>query len=148
MLRVSFDIGGVLSKYPAQFRQLLSALATSEEIELHVITDMSDRGKAVRFVHGNGFPMVPEHRIHCADYEEHGETNKAVLIRQLGIDIHVDDFPGYCAHTESINLFVWPNPNLPYYADEWSTFDEEHRFGRARPKNPNEVLAGPKPAGA
>lgn len=129
-LRVSFDIGGVLSKYPDQFRRLVRALAASPAVELYVITDMHDHDQSVRFVHGNGFDCIPEHRILNSDYPEHGEACKARMIEEYGIDIHVDDFPGYCAHTSCISLFVWPNPGEPYYADSWVTDGSEGDFGR------------------
>ena len=130
MLKISFDIGGVLSKYPDKFRMLARALALSPDIELYVITDMHDHGQSVRFVHGNGFDMIPADRIINSDYTEYGEFCKAQMIEELGIDIHIDDFPGYCAHVSCINLFVWPNPNEPYYSEEWKTDGSEGNFGR------------------
>lgn len=130
MLRVSVDIGGVLSKYPEQFRILARALHASPEVELFVITDMHDHEQSVRFVHGNGFDFIPEERILNADYTEYGEYCKAKVVEELEIDLHIDDFPGYCAHNACINLFVCPNPTLPYYADEWITDGTEGNFGR------------------
>lgn len=130
MLRVSLDIGGVLSKYPSQFRALARALAASPEVELFVITDMHDHEQSVRFVHDNGFDMIPAERIHNSDYTEYGENCKAQMIEELDIDIHIDDFPGYCAHTSCVSLLVFPNPHEPYYADEWKTEGNEGSFGR------------------
>lgn len=130
-LRVSFDIGGVLSKYPEKFRPLVSVLLKSEEVEVFVITDMHNHEQSVKFVQENGFD-IPSERILNSNYVEHGEDCKAKTIEENNIDIHIDDFPGYCAHTKCISLFVWPNPELPYYADDFKTDGTEGDFGRRR----------------
>lgn len=132
-LKISFDIGGVLSKYPEKFKPLVAALLTSKDIEVFVITDMHDHKQSVKFVQENGFD-IPAERILNSDYAKYGENCKAKTIEENNIDIHIDDFPGYCAHTKCINLFVWPNPELPYYADEFKTDGSEGDFGR-RKKN-------------
>jgi hypothetical protein len=129
-LRVSFDIGGVLSKYPDRFRRLVNALSACPDVELYVITDMHDHAQSVRFVHGNGFEAISADRILNSDYQEHGEECKRRIIEERGIDFHFDDFPGYCAHTSCVSLFVWPNPAEPYYADDWQTDGSEGGFGR------------------
>lgn len=128
-LRISFDIGGVLSKYPDQFRKLVGALLASSAIEVFVITDMPNHDQSVRFVQENGF-NIPEERILNSDYATNGENCKAETIEKYNIDIHIDDFPGYCAHDKCISLFVWPNPEKPYYNDSWITDGSEGNFGR------------------
>lgn len=133
-LRVSFDIGGVLSKYPDVFRPMVDALQKGGA-EVFVITDMHDHEQSVRFVRGNGFDIQPE-RILNSDYNEHGEGCKEEVIKQHGIDLHIDDFPGYVAHTSCVNLFVWPNPLRPYFDDSWVTDGTEGTFGRRRKKDP------------
>ena len=55
---------------------------------------------------------------------------KAQVIEENNIDIHIDDFPGYCAHTKAISLLVWPNPYEPYYHDDFKTDGSEGNFGR------------------
>lgn len=129
-LRVSFDIGGVLSKYPNEFRTMARALAASPDIEVFVITDMHIHDQSVGFVHSNGFEFIPAENILNSNYTDFGERCKEQTILDYGIDIHIDDFPGYCAHTNAINLFVWPNPNEPYYSDDWVTDGSEGNFGR------------------
>jgi hypothetical protein len=37
-----------------------------------------------------------------------------VLIKEYGIDVIVDDYPGYCADSGCVSLFVWPDPQMPY----------------------------------
>ena len=129
-LRISFDIGGVLSKYPTIFRPMVAALQKGGA-GVFVLTDMHDHAQSCRFVQGNGYD-IPAERILNADYKEHGEECKAVVIEKHLIDIHVDDFPGYCAHTKALSLFTWPNPELPYYHDDFKTDGSEGDFGRRR----------------
>ncbi len=128
--RVSFDIGGVLSKYPHVFRPMVRALVAGGA-EVYVITDMPDHGQSVKFVRENGYDVAPE-RVLNADYAEHGERCKEVVIESHKIDLHVDDFPGYCAHSKCVSLFVWPNPELPYYHDDFVTDGSEGAFGRRK----------------
>lgn len=117
----SFDIGRVLSKYPRVFVTLPTALTAGGHVEVYVITDMPDHDKAVKLLYDNGYTCVlPEHVLN-ADYTQHG------------IVLHVDDFPGYCANSGCVNLLVWPNPDKPYYADDFKS-DDDVKFCRVRPK--------------
>jgi hypothetical protein len=135
-VRVSFDIGGVLSKYPGIFLPLMRALAAGG-VECHVVTDMHDRPRSLAMLRANGIgpDLVPDDRLHNSSYDEHGELCKAVVLRQLGIDVHIDDFPGYCTGGAGVTLFVWPQPALSYYHDTWQTDGSEGNFGRRRPRN-------------
>lgn len=128
-LRVSFDIGGVLSKYP-EFKEMALALQRGGA-EVFVVTDMHPRETSLKMLRENGFDFIPEDHILNADYTAHGEDCKAALIKEHGIQIHIDDFAGYCAHTEGISLFVWPNPEKPYYHDDWKA-DAGGDFGRRK----------------
>jgi hypothetical protein len=132
MTRISFDIGGVLSKYPTIFLPMVKALIAGGA-EVHVITDMHDREKTLNTLAMNGFDCIPPERVHNANYAEHGELCKAVLLKRLGIDVHLDDFPGYLAEGCPVRLQVLPDPREPYYHDEWKTDGSEGNFGR-RPK--------------
>lgn len=127
-LRVSFDIGGVLSKYPEVFKPFVEALQKGGA-EVYVLTDMHDHEQSVRFVQGNGY-NIPEDRILNSDYHKYGEGCKEKMIEEYNIDLHIDDFPGYCAHTKCVSLFVWPNPEKPYYSDDFKTDGTEGDFGR------------------
>jgi hypothetical protein len=131
-VRISFDIGGVLSKHPNVFRPMVEALVRGGA-EVFVITDIPDHAKAVALVRGNGYD-VAENRILNACYTDHAERCKEQLIREHKIDLHIDDFPAYCAHTACVSLLVWPNPDLPYYADDFVTDGSEGTFGRTKPK--------------
>jgi hypothetical protein len=55
--------------------------------------------------------------ILIADFQKHGERCKAVLIKEYGIDVLIDDHPGYCAESGCISQFVWPDPHVPYEAE-------------------------------
>lgn len=127
-LKVSFDIGGVLSKYPNVFRQIVEALQLGG-IEVFVITDIHDHAQSVKLVQENGFNIPADHILN-SDYTAYGENCKAFTIAQHKIDLHVDDFPGYCAHTQCVSLFVWPNPKEPYFADDFKADASESNWGR------------------
>jgi len=137
-VRIAFDIGGVLSKYPGVFRPLIDLLCfrgidPRYGIETYILSDMKPHEKAVAFCHDNGFPVPPQ-RVVCCDYLEHGEGCKAVACERLGIDILVDDHIGYVATAGKplVRLLVMPDPSLPYYHDDWKTDGSEGTFGRRR----------------
>jgi hypothetical protein len=127
-LRISFDIGGVLSKYPKVFVPMVQALQAGGA-EVFVITDMHQHEQSVKFVQENGY-QIPDDHILNSDYAQYGERCKELTIKQHQIDLHIDDFPGYCAHIACVSLFVWPNPHEPYYHDDFKTDGSEGNFGR------------------
>lgn len=131
MLKISFDIGGVISKYPELFRKVITVMK-SGGAEVFVLTDMADREKTLSLLKTNGIILDDAHVL-TADYGAEGEACKDILIQEHQIDIHVDDFPAYCANTSCVNLFVWPNPDLPYFSDSFVTDGQEGKFGRQRP---------------
>ena len=135
MLRIAFDIGGVLSKYPQQFLKLITVLY-GRDAELFVITDMHDVQAVIKLLRDNGFvrTLIPDHNIFSANYVKYGEAAKAVLLKQLRIDIFIDDFPGYVQWDSQlgeapIRLLVQPDMFKPYLSPEW-VVDEEVDFGR------------------
>lgn len=133
-MRIAFDVGGVLSKYPHTWRPLLDLLTfrgvdPRYDIETWIISDMHPEQKIVDMLQANNIPFDAE-RVRSADYQTHGEMCKAVLCEELGIDILIDDFPGYVAHGKHCRLLVMPNPHEPYYHDDWKTDGSEGGFGR------------------
>jgi len=141
-LKIAFDIGGVLSKYPDQFRILIdklqdpgrSDLETGEPaVEVFVISDMHDVDKMYQMLRDNRI-FVDKSKIFSAPYQEQGEFCKTYLCNQLGIDILIDDFIGYVAEGNFIRLLSMPNASLPYYHDTWKTDGNEGDFGRRRKK--------------
>jgi hypothetical protein len=136
-LRIAFDVGGVLSKYPDQFRALVAILAPF--CEIHVITDMHKHDEVCETLKLNGFDIDPKN-VHCADYTTHGEGCKAELLCELKIDFFVDDFIGYAAEPggAAIRLLLMPDASKPYWHETWKTVSESdfgRRVYRRSPKN-------------
>ncbi len=143
-MKIAFDVGGVLSKYPTVFRPLIEALHfAGGGVEVYFISDMHPIQKIIDVLHLNRIPCLM-HRVHSADYKTHGEECKAVLCEHLGIDILIDDFPGYvaCAGRPLVRLLVMPDPTLDYYESEWLTDGSEGNFGRRR--NPSGLKRPPE----
>ena len=129
MIRIGFDIGGVLSAYPDILLPLLRALAASGDVEVHAVTDMP-REKALAMLALNAVPVPPE-RVHSADYAAHGDACKAVLARELGLDVLLDDHLGYAAVPGApLRLLAMPNGDRDYYHRDWKTDGSEGAFGR------------------
>jgi hypothetical protein len=135
-MRIAFDIGGVISKYPEVCRGLIHALAADvPRHEVFVVTDMHDRTALLETLRRNAIcPPVLEVNVLVADYERHGEGCKAVILRDRGIDLLVDDHGGYLAWPwpgpAPMRLLVQPDQRRPYHSHTWRTTDVEGRFGR------------------
>lgn len=129
-MRIAFDIGGVLSKRPEVFIPLVNTLCHSG-VDVYLITDM-DHDRAMDMLRRNG--LVGRDRVVsvAADYELHGELCKAKACEVLGIDLLIDDHPGYVATGDHVRLLVMPDPERPYYADTWKTDGSEGSFGRSQ----------------
>ena len=129
-LKIAFDIGGVISKYPTIVRALM--LALQEQHEVYVLTDQHDRESVMRQLKENGFGFIPPERVFCADYDTYGERCKAVICEREGFDVLVDDFGGYLAGDggAALRLLVQPDPYRPYSAPEWRGTPDEGKFGR------------------
>ena len=111
-IKLAFDIGGVLGKYPTVFLPMISSLQNGGT-EVFVLTDIPDMKVTQEQLNRYGYSFPPE-MILCADFERHGERCKSVLIKEYGNDLLVDDHPGYCADSGCVSLFVWPDPHKPY----------------------------------
>jgi hypothetical protein len=132
-MRIAFDIGGVLSKYPGEFKRLLEALWVDHT--LHVITDMHDKEDVLKQLRTNGFDesLIPTENVHCADYAQHGELCKAVLLRDLKISMFYDDFIGYTMWPPHfgpapIRCLIMPDGYKPYWHEDWK--NDGGDFGR------------------
>src|SRR5438552_1728563 len=116
-IKIAFDIGGVISKYPDIFRTLLRVVdAGSYEFEswfgmceVHIISDMYPLDKLLTVLRDNGFDFINPSCVHSADFAKHGERCKAVLCEELGIDLLIDDHPGYVTDGKHVRLLVMPN---------------------------------------
>ncbi len=132
-MKIAFDIGGVLSAYPDEFRAM--ALTLGLQHALYVITDMHPHEKSIRVLTENHLiPPFNPARVLSADYERYGNAAKAVILRDLGIDVLIDDFAGYLVWPwetpAPIRLHVCPDPRRPYWHDTWKCDGGE--FGRRR----------------
>lgn len=140
MIKIAFDIGGVLSKYSDIFGKLVAKLQSADDgrwaeqifsVDVYVISDMHDVAMMHSMLQKNGF-NIPMNRIFSADYDSYGEYCKTKLCEELKIDILIDDFVGYLAEGDFIRLLVMPNVRKPYYDDTWKIDGEEASFGRTR----------------
>jgi len=130
VIKIAFDVGGVLSKYES-IRLLYSNLFHNNQgIYPFVISDMHPVDKTKNMLKLNNLPF--NDNVYSADYETHGENCKKVLCEQLEIDILMDDFVGYVAQGKHVRLLVMPDPNEPYYSDNWKTDGSEGDFGRRK----------------
>lgn len=135
-MKIAFDIGGVISKYPKQFKEICLALFNSG-IEIYIITDMHDRDKILDSLNKNGFGFISSSNIYSANYEKHGEMCKSILLKELGIDLMIDDFPGYLTWDSKlgnapIRLQVMPDGFNSYWHESWITDDADGDFGRRK----------------
>jgi hypothetical protein len=133
MLKIGFDIGGVLSKYPDTFEQLISSLSACS---IFCITDQHPKEEVIKTLRENKFDRwFGVNNVFCANYEQHGNMCKSILIKELGLDIFIDDFDGYLQWDSSLGrqpilLKVMPDAFLPYWANNW--FCEGGEFGRRK----------------
>lgn len=141
-LRIAFDVGGVLTKYPDVFKALLKWLHDYTGVEVFIVSDMHPVQKIIDMLELNGLSFF-KHKVHSADFKTHGELCKTVLCEQLGIDILIDDFTGYVAAGKFVRLLVMPDPVEPYYHDTWKTDGSEGDFGRRR--KPATLVQPPAP---
>jgi len=140
-MNIGFDVGGVISKYPKEFMYLMDKLRGSYSLETFVITDQHPKDKVIQNLIDNGFmsihngviEYIKRENVYCADYEKYGNMAKALLLRDLKIDIFIDDFDGYLQWDSSfgpqpILLKVMPDAFRPYWHESWK--QEGGDFGR------------------
>lgn len=133
MLRVAFDVGGVLSKYPKIFNHLLRILYSGTDCQIYILSDMHPKEKILDMLNRNGLAFIDPNNVISCDYNQYGEACKANVCKDLGIDILVDDFIGYVADVAApVRLLLMPDTNKSYYADDWQTDGSEGDFGRRK----------------
>jgi hypothetical protein len=136
-MRIGFDIGGVISKYPKEFYNFFWDYFINKDYpdEVFVITDQHPKEQVVKVLKDNGFEFIFESNIHCCDYETYGNAAKAKLISELKLDMFIDDFDGYLQWDSSfgpqpILLKVQPDFFKPYWHDSWKCDGGD--FGRRK----------------
>lgn len=120
--RIGFDIGGVISKYPQEMKEMMWMLqghdsVESSPFEIYIITDMP-RAQAIAMLKENKIWFEPE-RLLCADWAKNGDKCKSILMKEHEIDIMIDDRLDYIMEGCRIGLFVVPRPEVGYYAKNW-----------------------------
>lgn len=132
-MRIAFDIGGVISKHPSLFRQLMRDLIDAGNTVI-VLTDMSPCERVEALLALND---IPYDQLVLADHGSYGEMCKDVALREHRIDAVVDDHMGYViGRGAPVRLLLMPDASLPYYNGEWRTLGDEPSFGRiASPQN-------------
>lgn len=116
-MKAGFDIGGVISRYPKQMKELMKALIRGG-VEVCILTDMNSKD-AMNAVMENGFDFIYPDHIHSCDWSGHGDLCKTEVAARIGIDILIDDRPDYCASGDFIGLVLSPRPDVPYYHESW-----------------------------
>lgn len=122
-MRLAIDIGGAISKYPDMFRTIMEAIqASPEKIEVHVITDAHPWHEVTKTLETNNIFVLP-YRVHVAEYDRYGDACKAMILRDFGIDVFIDDHPGYLVwpwpSPAPLRLRVEPDPYRPYWHPTW-----------------------------
>lgn len=131
-MRIAIDIGGCLSKYPHLFQEIIRTLRGDfYRHSVHLITDAHPRQEVLDTLSKNHFWFAPE-CVHVADHAQYGDACKAVILRDLGIEIFIDDHPGYLVWPwptpAPLRLRVEPDPYRPYWHPTWVC--EGGDFGR------------------
>lgn len=148
-MKIGFDVGGVISKYPNEFKRIISSFNYENEsssghgiIDLYIISDIFPIDYTWQMLVKNGISYYFDKKnVHSANYEKYGNMAKAVLIKELNLDIFVDDFDGYLQWDSSLGtqpllLRVMPDAFKPYWSDDWRCDGE---FGRKRAPNFTEL---------
>lgn len=135
-LRIAFDIGGVLSRYPDFFRRLVRKLIDNDGfgepvVDVYILTDMHPKEMVIETLRLNKFLPeaenslwwwnIPENRILVADYKKYGEGCKAELLREHEIDLCFDDHLGYLMLGDTIRFLLVPNAAHAYYHPSWKS---------------------------
>ena len=134
-MRIAFDIGGVISKFPSEVRRMMGLLG--QGCEIFVLTDMHPREHVRATLDANGLEWLDDAHVLCSDYEQHGDACKAVLLREHRIDVFFDDHPGYLVWPwptpAPLRLRVEPDPRRPYWHPSWKCdggdFGRRYYFG-------------------
>jgi hypothetical protein len=153
-MKIGFDIGGVLSKYPERFKELISNFEFVTDI--YIITDQHPKDKVLQVLIDNGWystyrsqgliaqtknefwdtyldGIIHPDNVYCADYEKYGNMAKAILIKELKLDIFIDDFEPYLAWDSTLGpqpilLKLMPDVFKPYWSPKWK--QDGGDFGR------------------
>ena len=117
-----------------QFVELLHIYTINTKV--FIITDVHDKNNVLQQLRDNGMAYFPESNVYCADYNRWGEACKAMLLKELQIDIFFDDFIGYLQWDSQLGpaplrCLVMPDMFRPYWSPDWKVSGEDGvSFGR------------------
>ena len=117
-MKVAFDIGGVISRYPECMRWLIAALIRGGA-QVYVLTDMKKEDALAALRENQLIHLFAEDHVLSADWSDHGDLCKSVVCEREGIRVLIDDRPDYLAHGDFIGLALSPRPRVPYYHPTW-----------------------------
>lgn len=118
VLRVGFDIGGVISRYPVEMKAIMWALVLGGA-EIYIVTDMNPTDAAAACRENDLDTIVPADHIISANWSDHGDLCKTKVIERLKLDFMLDDRADYCAAGDFIGFVLSPRPHVPYYHKTW-----------------------------
>ncbi len=81
-LKVAFDIGGVISRYPEHMKLMMYALARGG-VKVYIVTDMQLH-QAKACLKENGFDFVDENLILSAVWQDHGDYKLKDFVARAG----------------------------------------------------------------
>jgi len=129
IIKVAFDIGGVLSRHTEVLRKMAEVFGSATDIfETHVLTDISKK-MAMQMLMDNGLAHLfgrDGERVHHADYAKYGDNCKSVVLKEIGIDVLFDDHMSYLMDAPALGLLVMPRASLPFYSDQWKIYQYAH----------------------
>lgn len=123
-MKIAFDIGGVITRYPAEMKTLMRALQAGG-IDVHIMSDIP-MDTLRTLIELNDLAFIPVSNVHSADWAADQDMCKSKMCESLGIDMLIDDRPDYCAVGNFIGLVVSPRPaTTSYYAEGWKNLSEK-----------------------
>jgi hypothetical protein len=122
-MKIGFDIGGTISRYPEKMKELMTILKKGGA-QVCVITDIP-YDQACQLCLDNEIPVLAS-QIHSCNWSEHQDLCKTLKCEELKVDFLIDDRPDYCAVGDFIGLVLAPRPKTrPYYSDSWIDGDKQ-----------------------
>jgi phosphoglycolate phosphatase-like HAD superfamily hydrolase len=79
-MRIGIDIGGVLSKFPEEYKALIKSLVTDHEV--FIVTDMSYDVALKVCQNNNILDYISEKNILCADWAADQDNCKAKIYQK------------------------------------------------------------------
>lgn len=116
-LRVGIDIGGVISRYPDEMKELIRVLDQGGAI-VYIVTDMNPKDAHAALTE-NRIPIEYIENVISCDWSNDGDMCKTKAANDFSLDILIDDRPDYVANGDFIGFCLSPRPNKPYYDPSW-----------------------------